>query len=416
MPRTQPKPRRRRQPVKPGLKGFANARKSPNALLREIQTHVVAQEAKHGNEHREDHKIHVSELTKDSCPRMLYYKVSHAEPTDTAPGAWHQLVSIWSAGTAEHEKWQRWLREMGELWGTWTCLQCDHTWEDLSPPCCEKCAGDLLRYDEVNLEDTLYPLVGHADGAVPRLNSLIEIKSFSAGSVRVENARLVAEHTHKVDGRSIIDHDGLWKAVKRPLRSHLYQGLLYLWMCKRSGLPYDNIIFIYENKTTQATKSFEIKYSDRHIKQFLDLLDEIETFRAEGIPPARPELFAKDANPCKACIFRTKCWETDDTGEESPAVQAGGPSARSEAPDGGAAVHAAAEAEASSPFGPRRHRRSRGRRTDVDDDRDDSVGRAPRRATRDGGGGRAVGERGDGEGEGPRFARRHREGRDPAEG
>ena len=247
------KSRKRKQTVKGGLKGFAEAKKSSIDLLRDIQTHVTVKEARSGNDHRSKTKIHVSELTKsESCPRRLFYKVSGTPESDTEVSAGHRLVMIWSAGTAEHEKWQGWLREMGDLWGTWHCLQCEHEWEATSPPACEKCGGILLRYDEVNLSDAEYNLVGHADGAVPRLDALVEIKSFAAGSVRVENSELVRRHTHKFDGRDIVDNEGLWKDLKRPLRSHLMQGMIYLWMCDRMGLPYNRIIFISSLSKTLA--------------------------------------------------------------------------------------------------------------------------------------------------------------------
>lgn len=412
MPRA-PKPRRRTQKATGGLKGFAEARRNKIDLLRDIQTHVVADSAKHGNDHRSKDKIHVSEIVKDGCPRMLFYKVSGEEASDTVPGAWHQLVSIWAAGTAEHEKWQRWLQEMGDLWGTWTCLVCEHSFEALAPPACEKCDSGLLRYDEVNLEHEEFDLIGHADGAVPRLNTLVEIKTFSAGSVRVEDPKRLMEHTHKVAGLTLIDHDGMWKSLKRPLKSHIIQGLFYLLMCKVMGLPYDRIIFIYESKTTQATKSFEITLTDRMLQPYIDTLTEVMEAKETGVAPPRPDLYVKDAKPCKECPFKTKCWdEDDDSSTQGTEVPARRPRPRREAPVGEAEVRPARAPRRSDAGDPEGHHRTRGPRSRQPDDGPDPVGRAPRRATRDGRGGRAVGRSSDGEVQGPRFARRNRQGRD----
>ncbi len=412
MPRA-PKPRRRTQKATGGLKGFAEARKNKIDLLRDIQTHVVADSAKHGNDHRSKDKIHVSEIVKDGCPRMLFYKVSGEETTDIVPGAWHQLVSIWAAGTAEHEKWQRWIQEMGDLWGTWICLVCEHSFEALSPPQCEECGSGLLRYDEVNLEHEEFDLIGHADGAIPRLNTLVEIKSFSAGSVRVEDPGRVIEHTHKVDGLTLIDHDGMWKSLKRPLKSHIIQGLFYLLMCQVMGLPYDRIIFIYESKTTQATKSFEIKLTDRMLQPYIDTLTLVQESKETGVAPPRPNLYVKDAKPCKECPFKTKCWETDDdVSSKGTAVPSRRPRPRSEAPDREAAVQPSRPTRRTDATDPGGHHRTRGPRTRQLDDGPDPVGRASRRAVGDGRGGRTVGRRSDGEVQGPRFARRNREGRD----
>lgn len=408
--------RRKNQKVSTALKGFASAgTKDKIDLLRDIKLHVTAENARSGNDHRSKDKIHVSEIVKGACPRMLFYKVSGEEPTDVIPGAWAGLVAMWAAGSAEHEKWQNWLREMGDLFGTWHCLACEHDWEDTSPPACPKCGSGLLRYDEVNLFNDDLSLTGHADGAVPRLRALVEIKSFAAGSVRIENPGLVAEHTLKVEGKSIIDHDALWRSIKRPLLSHMIQGLFYLWLCREMGLPYDRIIFIYESKTTQATKAFEITLTERRLQPFIDTLTEIRDAVQTGVVLPRPKLYTKDAKPCTECPFRTKCYEETDADPrtESPAVPPRRPRARSEATGGEAEVRPSRPTRGVTPGRARRPERPvrRGRR--ADDDVVDEVGGAPERATGPRGGGRAVVGSADGAGEGPRFARRNREGRDP---
>lgn len=408
MPRVK---RSSKQKVSKSLRGFADASKSKIDLLRDVRSHVVAENARTGNDHRSKDKIHVSEITKGACPRMMFYKVTGTEATDDIPGAWSQLVAIWSAGSAEHEKWQRWLREMGDLWGTWTCLVCLSSWEGPVPDMCQVdgCTSTLIRYDEVSLHNDALSLVGHADGAVPRLNALVEVKSFSAGSVRVENSGLVAEHTHKVEGRSVIDQEALWKSIIRPLKSHLIQGLFYLWMCKEMGLSYDRIIFIYENKTTQATKSFEVTLTDRLLKPFLDTLTSVAEAAETGTIPPRPALYSKDAKPCTECPFRSKCYSeepSDDQREESPAVSARRSRARSKETGGETEVRTTPEAGAADPGRSRRHHRSPRPRSGADDDGLHPLGRAPERATSDGRGGREMGRGSDGEVSRPRFARR----------
>ena len=417
MTKTRTRKRPARQKVSRSLAGFADARKSPLDLMKDIQTHVVAQGAKNQGL-REDHLIHVSEVVKDdACPRRMYYKVSKAERTDPEPPAGHRMELIWAAGNAEHEKWQRWLQEMGELWGHWVCQACGNVVENSIQPEteCGVCGVYVWRYDEAHLQDDDYHLVGHSDGAVPRLNTLVEVKSFSVGTVRMENAQLVKDHTHKVDGKTLVDHEGLWNAVKRPLPTHLKQGLFYLWIAKRMGLPYDRIVFIYENKTNQATKPFEVKYSERMIKEHLQVLAEVDSALYTGEPPKRPALFAKDSKPCNACPFRTLCWGDDeekDRGDSGTAATAEVPGrrprSRSRTSGREAAVRTPGQAGPGDPEGPRRRHRTRGSGPDDADDRTDSVDRAPRRSIGDGGGGRAVGRSGDGEGEGPRFARRRR--------
>lgn len=415
-----PRPRKRRaQPVKGGLRGFTEAKKTKVDLLRDIQTHVVSSGVKNADSGRERHKVHVSEVVKGVCPRRLYYKLSGAEPSDPPAPAFHRMEMIWAAGHAEHEKWQRWLEEMGDLWGNWRCRGCDVLYENTFKP--EQCGNcdllDLFSYEEVNLEVPSMSLVGHADGAVPRLNALVEVKSFSVGTVRVENPKLVSQNTHKINGRSIVDHEAIWNAVKRPLKSHLFQGLFYLWMCNQMGLPFDKLIFIYENKTTQATKAFEVESTERLLRPFLESLTETVTAAQTGATPVRPVLYTKDARPCSECPFRTTCWgDNDDEGPEGTSVSAGGQGPRSEEAGGEAEVRPPYQARGSYSGGTGGHHRTRRQRSDGDDDDAHQVGRASRRAVGDGRGRREVGGSSDGEVSRPRFARRGGERRDPDEG
>lgn len=397
--KTRTQKRKPRQKVSRSLSGFAEARKSHVDLMADIQSHVVSQAAKSNT--REDHKIHVSELVKsDFCPRRLFYKVTKADRTDVEPSAGHRMEMIWAAGNAEHAKWQRWLQEMGMLWGNWKCQVCGHVLEETEQPDgCPSCGYALWLYDEAHLEVPSSYLVGHSDGAVPDREVLVEVKSFSVGTVRIENPSLVKEHTHKVNGKTLVDQEGLWNAIKRPLPGHLKQGMFYLWMCKQMGLPYTRILFIYENKTTQATKAFDIKYSERMIREELAALEDVVVFAEEGVVPKRPALFDKNSKPCNACPFRTLCWENDDHDrEETSEVSPRRPRTRSRATGGEAEVHAARATRDSDPSGPGRHHRTRRPRTAQDDDAADSVGRAPRRATRDGRGRRTLGRSRDGEG------------------
>lgn len=414
MTRTRTRKRPASQKVSRSLAGFAEAKKASIDLIREIQTHVVSKSAQE-DDHREPHKIHVSEIVKDTCIRRLYYKVTEAETTDVEPPAGHRMEMIWAAGNAEHAKWQQWLQEMGLLWGNWICKHCDTVHPNQEQPAmCTECGWDRFTYDEAHLEDALYRLVGHSDGAVPSMETLVEVKSFSAGTVRMENPGLLKEHTHKVDGKTLTDIEGLWRAIKRPLPSHLKQGMFYLWLCQRMGLPFKRIVFIYENKTNQATKSFDVKYSERLIANEIKVLEDVETYAAEGVVPARPALFDKSSKPCNACPFRTMCWETDEEearGEgaaPSTEVPARRSRTRSRTTGGESEVRPSRPSRRGGAEGTGGHHRSRGSRTGATDDRDDSVGGAPGRATRDGRGGRALGGRGSGQGEGPRFSRRDR--------
>lgn len=418
---TVPKARTRKtqQTVKGGLRGFVEARKTNIGILSDIRTHVVARGNENANVGREAHKIHVSELVKDDrCIRRMFYKITEVEPTDAPRAAFHRLEMIWAAGHAEHAKWQRWLREMGVLYGTWRCMLCQHEWQETSPQHCPNCGEgeEFLTYLEVELEDPFYPLVGHADGAVPERRCLIEVKSFSVGTVRIEAPELVRKHTHHVDDTTIVDIDAIWKSIKRPLKSHLNQGLMYLLMCKRMGLPYDTIVYIYENKANQDTKAFEVKLTERLVQEFIDILEEVDIFVTEGVVPLRPEGFTKDSRPCNECQFKSHCFGSDEeNGDDSSKitrVQTRRSSAGGRKAGRASAVRSAPAPEGEDPGRTGRHHRTQRQRPDGPDDGDDPVGRAPRRATRTGRGGRAELRDRDGEGEGPSLSRsrqgRHR--------
>lgn len=415
------RPRASAQKVSGTLKGFAAASKSAYStlLLGDIQKFVVAEEIRSGNDDREKHLIHVSEVTKsDWCPRQSYYKLTEAEETDVQRAAGHQLVTIWENGHDIHAKWQNWLAKMGELWGTWECLVCGNRFEATSP---ETCGGELpdgsicqnhaMKYCEVELSNPELKMVGHADGAVPRLKALIEVKSFASGSVRVYDLDLIKKHTVKTEGgQSIVDEVALWKSITHPLRPHLVQGLLYLWMCAEAGLEFDKIIFIYEWKQTNATKEFVVTYSPRLIKPVLAKMARVIDAVGEGVAPPRPEGFEKDRSPCKDCIFRTGCYEEgdDDRTPQGPRRVRGASAERGLR--GGrrrtgreAEAGASADPDASTPARATSQRTRRpdrtGRpRTDAADDTAHQVGGVPGDAVGDSRGGRTVRRVVDGEG------------------
>lgn len=297
------------------LKGFAEARRSKGVLLPEIRSHVVEKAVQHNDADRSKTMLHVSELTKsDWCHRQAYYKLSHLEPTDIKAGINYRTEIIFGAGHNEHYKWQNWLVEMGIMWGEWYCPVCKEKWLGEKPE-----HEHPVSYSEVPLVDHEYQIIGHADGAVPYLKALVEIKTIGMGTVRFDAPELARRYTVKtVDGKSVVDYDSLWKDIRKPFRSHLLQARFYLWMCRRAGLPFEKMIFIYENKANQATKEFVIPYSETGLDPILtkisEVMDRIE--RGEG-PPERPFL-DPEKKPCVACLHRTRCWKGDVDTEEKP--------------------------------------------------------------------------------------------------
>ena len=243
------------------LKNYMDARKG-TILLGDIQAFMLKEHAKPSN--RRQDIIHPSEMAKTGwCPRATYYRIKACKEANNpylkpAESIGVQLLNIFDEGHMIHDKWQKRLRDMGVLWGNWKCISCgEHYHNQLPKEGCDYCGGvDTLIYTEVPLRSEQYLISGHADGAVPHLNALIEIKSVGAGTVRIEAPDIYSKY---VDGQKI-DLTGLWKAIEEPFPSHIRQGQLYLALCRLMGLSYDRIIFIYEAKFNQGVKEFVVPF------------------------------------------------------------------------------------------------------------------------------------------------------------
>lgn len=260
------------------------------------------------------HIIYPSEMSKnDWCPRATYYRMmSYPEPESKSS---FTLENVFTEGHYIHTKWQSWLGETGKLWGDWRCTRCAEYVKDSTKPSdfySGSCVGtgwvklgtshftrDMVssaqeafphdwQYKEVTLRSESLPISGHADGALIEHNCLIELKSLGIGSLRFEAPKLLEEHTHIINGKKVVDIDGIWKNFHRPLSSHLKQGNIYLWMCKEMGLPFDRISFIYEFKANQQAKEFIVQYSDDIMAPLLVTASLVDKAVKAGIPPDCP--------------------------------------------------------------------------------------------------------------------------------
>lgn len=268
---------------------------------------------------RSSHRTHIiypSEMAKTEwCPRATYYRMAgYTEPPSKSS---FTLENVFSEGNRIHTKWQTWLAQTGKLWGDWRCSRCavyvkdslkpegsallnspygacvGTDWVDLKftlpidPTKMEKYEHDW-QYKEVTLRSTTLPVSGHADGALTEHNCLIELKSLGIGSLRFEAPKLLEENTHLINGKKVIDIDGIWKNFHRPLSSHLRQGNIYLWMCKEMGLPFDRISFVYEFKSNQQSKEFVVPYSEDIVVPLLETSEMIKAAVADKAVPDCP--------------------------------------------------------------------------------------------------------------------------------
>jgi hypothetical protein len=292
------------------MKNYANATKG-TILLGDIQAHMIKEHSKPST--RRQDIIHPSETCKESwCPRATYHRIKACREAGDpflkpAESIGVQLLNIFDEGHYIHDKWQKRLTTMGKLWGNWSCNFCGSIFKDQLPlPSCPYCdvGQNGLIYREVPLRAREYLIAGHADGAVPHLKSLIEIKSVGAGTVRIEAPEIYKKNTNG----SFIDFQGLWKDIKEPFPSHIKQGQLYLALCSLMGLPYDRIIFIYEAKFNQGVKEFVVKY-DYSVSE--------EVFRKCGLIVSALKGNMPNGEDCSVCIQKNLdypfiCECTDD--------------------------------------------------------------------------------------------------------
>lgn len=315
------------------LADLAEAKKHGN-LVGRIEQHLLAQKDK-PTDRRQD-VLHPSEMAKaDWCPRQSYYRLSGATPMNPqAEKMNYVLEAIFEEGHEIHRKWQKWLQDIGVLWGDWECPVCKNRMRQVTfPGRCFICYTDhgievFYEYKEVPLQaESKYLIAGHEDGADIEQNALVEIKSIGIGTLRMEEPELLKKHHKTVDGKKIYDIDGIWRDLKRPLRSHVKQTGIYLALCEEMGLPFDKVIFIYEFKANQQRKEFVLKPSKEIIQPLLDAALEIRRELAageHGEPVDRPDFIEdRDNKTCKACVFQDLCWGKEEDGagtEPTPEV------------------------------------------------------------------------------------------------
>ncbi len=251
------------------------AKMQNTVLLGDIQRHMI-READKPSDRRQD-IIHPSEMAKTGwCPRGTYLRIKACREADNPylkpkENFGVQLLNIFDEGHYIHDKWQRRLWDMGELWGQWKCSMCKGTFNALAPTNClaSHCRAEkeFLTYKEIGLRALeTFLIAGHADGGVPSKKALIEIKSVGTGTARVSAPDLYKKYSQG----QMVDLPGLWKAIEEPFPDHVNQGQLYLAICQLMGLEFDKIVFLYESKFNQGAKEFVVEYDPKHSAPLLD--------------------------------------------------------------------------------------------------------------------------------------------------
>lgn len=271
------------------LKRFLDAKKSNPRLIGDIERHLMSKP----EEVRRTDVLHPSEMAKsDWCLRASYFSLMGVPVIKDRPNL--RLQSIFDEGHSIHAKWQNWFREMGNLHGTWLCRICTALFIDTSPKQCPGCNAysNFLTYKEVPLINHELQIAGHADGWIKNIGEdcLIEIKSIGSGTIRIESPELIA----KANG----DLQGAWRGIRRPFRTHLMQGQIYLELMRRTGYSVNEIVFLYELKADQDYKEFLVKADFELVEDKFLKAEQVVTAVKEKAPL---ECTNNPGFTCKSC-------------------------------------------------------------------------------------------------------------------
>lgn len=239
-------------PKKSALREYLDTAKSESRMIGPVERHMLTRPL---DTSRRLDVLHPSEMIKDDwCHRASCYLLMGRKPANPErPNL--RLESIFHTGHDVHHKWQGWLREMGVLYGAWKVPTRQRLWA-LSAD-----VPSSAEYAEVPLHDESLRIAGHSDGWVKGLGEdfLIEIKSIGPGTIRTEAPGLFEQGS---------DLATAWRNIRKPFRSHLKQGKLYLALGQRmadvgifESFP-SEIVFIYDLKADQSYKEFSVYYED----------------------------------------------------------------------------------------------------------------------------------------------------------
>lgn len=275
--------------TKSNLQKFLDAKKNETRLIGSIERHLLARPV---GDRRTD-VLHPSEIIKrDFCLRGSYFLMSGHTKIAEKPNL--RLQSIFDEGHAIHAKWQNWFQEMGVLHGKFKCVVCDHITWGTSPSECETCQAPAskLEYAEVTLVDEDLRIAGHTDGWIKGIgdDTLIEIKSIGAGTIRSESPQLFRD----------ADNDLMkaWGNIRRPFVSHILQGQMYLELMKRMGNPVGEIVFLYELKADQSYKEFSVSPDFELVRHIFEKAQKvIDAVNAKVAPDCTNE----PGGTCKQC-------------------------------------------------------------------------------------------------------------------
>lgn len=247
------------------MKAYLDAKKNDSVLLGDVARFLQTRPNT-----RNSMVIHPSEMAKkDWCPRATWHRIAgHPLQVTEKPHSLRTEV-IFATGHDIHAKWQRWLQEMNVLFGHWRCRTCGTPavgWSDSIPVLCSPTQYHDWEYMEVPLVDRYkHNISGHSDGVFAGSDDevrMLEVKSIGPGTLR--DLDILKDDDEETSTSS------LFPKISRPAKAHVIQLQIYLRLFNdfsphfvdATG-PIKKGLIIYENKSDQQLREFEITRNDK---------------------------------------------------------------------------------------------------------------------------------------------------------
>lgn len=263
---------RKKKPTSPRVKAWLDAGKNESILLGPVAQHLQSQP-----DDRDATVIHPSEMAKSTwCPRATWHRLmKHPIEKEQRPNALRGEV-IFAEGHDIHRKWQKWMRDMGILYGVWRCIHCHYSmweWSDnlVVTMCDNGVTQHQWEYKEVPLSEPKLRIFGHADGIInPSAEEtfIFEAKSIGPGTLRKLDVL-------EGDEADFIGSDKFRK-ITRPLGDHFRQAQIYIRLArKNTGIPIERAVVLYEYKADQQVREFVVTHNNHWTDHMFDTAADI---------------------------------------------------------------------------------------------------------------------------------------------
>lgn len=296
------------------LSGEVSEEKSLGSRVDAYLEHVYVEE-----NNRKQGVFSPSEISVNFCPRAWCLGLMHPEEKRKNIGA--SLRKVFDLGTAVHDIMQRYLGDMGILYGEYVCVLCgkrvNNDYVTKKPKACE-CGCRNLRYEEVEVRDDSRNIYGHTDGQLLIDNKFKYV--WELKSARKE----------------------LFSSLGQPLDKHKRQAMIYLFCLDKyrkerieelenrvtenendrklleeelafQRKEFEGVIIQYYCKNDSTTKEFVLKFTQEELEEYINSLEpamsECAKFCIDRVLPCRTCKNKTEATKVR-CKMKSLCFDT----------------------------------------------------------------------------------------------------------